>query len=108
LGGGPPICKVVKRPPYMDGPNRSPRSPVVEALQLYRGSIFLAAGAFVSTTLAFYIFITYLVAYGTSVTGLHLARSTMLAAVLMGQVVNLPALFIAGALSDRYGRRRIS
>jgi len=67
----------------------------------------LAAGAYVSTNLSFYILITYLVSYGTSVAGLHLSRSTMLAAVLIANVVVIPVLFLAGSLSDRYGRRRL-
>jgi CubicO group peptidase (beta-lactamase class C family) len=41
-------------------------SPIFEALRLYPRLIFVAAGAFVSTNLAFYILITYVVAYGTS------------------------------------------
>jgi MFS family permease len=88
-------------------PIRALRSPVLEALRLHPGSISLAAGAFVWGILAFYILITYVVAYGTSAAGLQMPRSTMLAAVLMAQAAVLPSLFIAGTLSDRYGRRRI-
>ncbi len=94
-------------PAYATKPMRSHRSPVLEALRLYPRSILLAAGAFVWGILAFYILITYSVAYGTSAAGLQLSRSTMLSAVLMAQVAVLPTLFIAGTLSDRYGRRRI-
>lgn len=89
------------------GPTRERRSPVLEALRLYPRSILLAAGAFVSGILAFYILITYVVAYGTSAAGLQLPRSTMLAAVLMAQIAQVPTLLIAGIWSDRYGRRQI-
>jgi MFS family permease len=88
-------------------PRRGAPSPVLEAFRLYPRLILLAAGAYISTTLAFYILVTYVVAYGTSATGLHLARSTMLTAVLIASVAMLPATVLAGALSDRYGRRRI-
>ena len=82
-------------------------SPIIEALRLYPGRILLAAGVFVPCNAAFYLGITYVVAYGTSAAGLQLSRSTMLGAVLVASVVALPALLLAGNLSDRYGRRRV-
>jgi MFS family permease len=69
--------------------------------------ILLAAGAYISTNLSFYVFITYVVSYGTSAAGLHLSRGTMLSAVLIANAVSMPVLFLAGRLSDRYGRRLI-
>jgi MFS family permease len=69
--------------------------------------MLLAAGAYLSTNLSFYILITYVVSYGTSVAGLHLPRSTMLAAVLLANAAVIPVLFLAGHLSDYYGRRRL-
>jgi MFS family permease len=81
--------------------------PILEAFRLHPKMMLLAAGAYVSTNLSFYIQITYVVSYGTSVAGLHLPRSTMLAAVLVANVVVTPILFLAGSLSDRYGRRRL-
>ena len=97
----------------LDAPVRAARpmnagpSPVLEAFRLYPKLILMAAGAYVSTNLTFYILITYVVAYGTSVAGLQLPRSTMLAAVLIANVAMAPVLFLAGTISDRYGRRRI-
>jgi MFS family permease len=85
----------------------APSLPLFEAFRLHPKMLMLAAGAYVSTNLSFYILITYLVSYGTSVAGLHLSRSTMLAAVLIANVVVIPVLFLAGSLSDRYGRRRL-
>jgi MFS family permease len=82
-------------------------SPIIEALRHQPRLILLAAGAYISTNLSFYIFITYVVSYGTSTTGLHLPRGTMLSAVLIANAVSMPVLFLAGRLSDRYGRRRI-
>jgi len=82
-------------------------SPVVEALRLYPRLIFVAAGAYISTVVAFYMLITYIVAYGTSPAGLGLPRTTMLAVGLVGSVTTVPMTFLAGALSDRYGRKRV-
>jgi MFS family permease len=88
-------------------PTRAHRSPVLDALRLYPRSIFLAAGAWTFGQLSFYILITYVVAYGTSAAGLRLPRSLMLSALLLSQVALVPTVICAGALSDRYGRRRI-
>jgi len=82
-------------------------SPVFEAIRLHPRMMLLAAGAYVSTNLSFYILITYVVSYGTSIAGLHLPRSTVLAAVLVANAAVIPILFLAGSLSDRYGRRRV-
>jgi MFS family permease len=81
--------------------------PIFEAFRLHPRMMLLAAGAYMSTNLSFYILITYVVSYGTNVAGLHLPRSTMLAAVLVANAMVIPILFLAGSLSDRYGRRRL-
>jgi MFS family permease len=100
-------------PPPVDVPEGNPNaerarvSPIIEALRRHPRLILLAAGAYISTNLSFYIFITYVVSYGTSTTGLHLPRSTMLSAVLIANAVSAPVMLLAGRLSDRYGRRRI-
>jgi MFS family permease len=87
--------------------DRARVSPLIEALHRHPRLILLAAGAYISTNLSFYILITYVVSYGTSSGGLHLPRSTMLSAVLIANAVSMPVLFLAGRLSDRYGRRLI-
>lgn len=83
------------------------RSPVLEALRLYPRNILLAAGAFVGTNIVFYIMITFVIAYGSGAGGLNLPRTMLLSAVLISAVVSIPAHVFFGALSDRYGRRRI-
>jgi metabolite-proton symporter len=88
-------------------PRARRRSPVLEALRLHPRNILLAAGAFMGTNTVFYILITFVVAYGSSAAGLNLPRAIMLSAVLISSVVTIPALIFFGALSDRYGRRRI-
>lgn len=83
------------------------RSPVLEALRLYPGRIALAAGAFICIQVTFYILIAFVVAYGTNEAGLGLPRSTMLSAVLIACVIQLPVQFLAASYSDRRGRRGI-
>ena len=81
--------------------------PALEAFRLHPKLILVAAGAYAASNLTFYVVITYVVAYGTSVAGLHLPRSEMLSAVLIANFAMAPVLFLAGTLSDRYGRRRV-
>jgi MFS family permease len=82
-------------------------SPLLLAFRLYPRTILLAAGANIGGMLAFYILITYVIAYGTSAAGLQLPRSTMLTALLIAQATFLPSTIFAGRLSDRVGRRKM-
>jgi MFS family permease len=83
------------------------RSPIIEALVSNPRQILLAAGAYLAVQVSFYISITFVVAYGASAQGLGLPKTTMLTCVLVACGVTVPALMFFGALSDRYGRRRI-
>jgi MFS family permease len=88
-------------------PAKPARSPVIEAFVLYPRLIVLAAIAYSSTNVMFYILTNYLVAYTTSAAGLQMPRATVLIAVLVAQIVVAPAMLLTGRLSDRIGRRRM-
>ncbi|MFE5914933.1 MFS transporter [Streptomyces wedmorensis] len=81
------------------------RSPVVEVLRRHPRNVLLAAGAVVIVGAGFYLFVTYMLAYGTAVLGMP--KSTLLNAVLVGAALQIPALMAFGALSDRIGRRKV-
>lgn len=81
------------------------RSPVIDAFREYPKQIALAAGAFVAINANFYIFITFIIAYGTNPDILGLEQGTMLAAVLIASVFQIPALLFFAGLTDRVGRR---
>ena len=83
----------------------SRRSPILRAIMTHPKEIVLAGGAFVANNACFYLTITYVVAYAT--TTLHVERSTVLWAVLLGSLIAAPSLMISAALTDRYGRRGI-
>lgn len=83
------------------------RSPVLEAIAKYPKRIALAAGAFLSIQVAFYILIGFVLAYGTDAEGAGMTRDEMLFAVLLASVLQIPAQFMAAAYSDRKGRRGI-
>ncbi|MGD2131474.1 MAG: MFS transporter [Maricaulaceae bacterium] len=82
-------------------------SPILEALRLYPGRIGLAAGAFLSIQVTFYIMVAFVIAYGTSADGPGLSRNTVLAAVLIASAIQIPTQFWASAFSDKHGRRGI-
>ncbi|MEL0287139.1 MAG: MFS transporter, partial [Gammaproteobacteria bacterium] len=52
-------------------------SPVVEAIRKYPKRIMLAAGAFLSVQVTFYILIAFIIAYGVTAPELALSRDTM-------------------------------
>ncbi len=84
------------------------RSPVLEALRLYPDRIALAAGAFLSIQVTFYILIVFVVSYGTNAEiGVGMSRDVMLAAVMIGSAVQIPFQFVAASYSDRKGRRGV-
>ena len=81
------------------------RSPIVEAIRKYPKRIALAAGAFLSIQVTFYILIAFLLAYG--VTSAEMSRDDMLVAVLIASALMIPTQFLFSAYSDRHGRRGI-
>lgn len=83
------------------------RSPVIEALVKYPKRIALAAGAFLSIQVTFYILIGFILAYGSDPNGAAMSRDDMLIAVLLASALQVPAQFWASACSDRHGRRGI-
>lgn len=81
------------------------KSPVLEALIKYPKRIALAAGAFLSIQVTFYILVAFLLAYG--VKSADMTRNDMLSAVLIGSAVMVPVQFMFSSYSDRNGRKGI-
>ena len=81
------------------------RSPIIEAIKKYPSKIILAAGAFLSIQVTFYILIAFLLAYGVASSGT--TRDEMLIAVLIGSAIMIPFQFIFSSYSDRHGRRGV-
>jgi MFS family permease len=81
------------------------RSPILEAIKKYPSRIALAAGAFLSIQVTFYILIAFLLAYGVS--SADITRDDMLAAVLIGSAIMVPFQFMFSSYSDRHGRKGI-
>lgn len=83
------------------------RSPVVVAIRKYPKRIMLAAGAFLSVQVTFYILIAFVIAYGVNSPNLNLTRDTMLMAVLVAAAIMVPTQFYFSGLSDRIGRKSV-
>ncbi|WP_067467790.1 MFS transporter [Actinomadura macra] len=84
---------------------RASRSPVLEALRRYPKQIVLIGGAYIGINVTYYLFMTFAIAYGTNDDILDMPKSRVLVGVLAGAAVQLVMLPVAGALSDRFGRR---
>ena len=83
------------------------RSPVIEAIRKYPKRIMLAAGAFLSVQVTFYILIAFVIAYGMNSPSVELSRDTMLTAVLIAAAIMVPTQFYFSGLSDRVGRKNV-
>ena len=88
-----------------DTPARPPRSPVLQVLARHPREVLLASGSFVAVNGSFYLLTTFAIAYGS--TTLRLPRSEVLWAVLVSAIVISPVIALAGAASDRFGRRAV-
>ena len=80
-------------------------SPILEALRRYPKRISLAAGAFLSVQVTFYILVAFILAYGVQTT--DLSRNDLLMAVLIGSALMVPTQFMFSDYSDKNGRKGI-
>ena len=90
---------------HEDSNQGAQRSPILKAIKKYPSRIALAAGAFLSIQVTFYILIAFLLAYGVS--SAEISRDDMLAAVLIASAIMVPSQFIFSSYSDRHGRKGI-
>ena len=82
-------------------------SPVIEAIRKYPKRIMLAAGAFLSVQVTFYILIAFVISYGMKSPNLMLSKDLMLTAVLVAAAIMVPTQFYFSGLSDRIGRKNV-
>ncbi|SDG18857.1 MFS transporter [Klenkia brasiliensis] len=80
------------------------RSPVLEVLRTHPRQVLQAGGMILVIQVYYYILIVYVVSY---LTGLGVARSTVLTAVLVSSAVTVAVIPLAAAVSDRIGRKRV-
>src|SRR5437660_1326426 len=81
------------------------RVPLLQVLRKDFKNVLLAAGIFFVANGGFYVFITFVVTYGTTI--LKMPSTVFLNGTLVSAVVLFFTLPIAGILSDRFGRRTL-
>ncbi len=84
---------------------RVERAPVLEVIKRQPKQVILSMFARTAEQAPAYIYLAFVFAYGTQV--LHQPRDFLLTALIAAGIISLFTIPIAGALSDRYGRKRI-
>jgi metabolite-proton symporter len=80
-------------------------SPIVEVFRERPRALVVASVSFIANTAIGYVFLAYLLSYGTSV--LKVSRNLMLLVVIVGSVSWLVSIVAAAIWSDRIGRRPV-
>jgi MFS family permease len=96
------------RPPCSGGGSpkkRIERAPVVEAIKRQPKSIILTALARTGEQAPSYIYLAFVLAYGTQI--LHIQRDFLLTSLSAAGITSFVTIPLAGHLSDRIGRRRM-
>jgi MFS family permease len=84
---------------------RVERAPVIEVIKRQPRQVVLSMFARTAEQAPAYIYLAFVFVYGTKV--LHQERDFLLIALITAGVISLFNIPIAGALSDRFGRKRI-
>ncbi len=80
------------------------KAPIIEVFRERPRELALASLSFIANTAIGYVFLAYLLSYGTSV--LKVSRNTMLVVIVAGSVCWLVSIVAAAIWSDRVGRKR--
>jgi metabolite-proton symporter len=81
------------------------RRPIVEVFRERPRELVLASASFIANTAIGYVFLAYLLSYGTSV--LKISRNVMLVVVIVGSVTWLVSIVASAIWSDRVGRKPV-
>ncbi|HET6258205.1 MFS transporter [Pseudonocardia sp.] len=81
------------------------RLPMIDVLRERPRELLIASVSFIANTAIGYVFLAYLLSYGTSVLGV--SRTTMLLVVIVGSVSWLLSIIISARWSDRVGRKPV-
>jgi MFS family permease len=85
--------------------DRIERAPALEVIKRQPKQVILAALARMAEQAPAYIYLAFVVAYGTQV--LHQPRDFLLTALVTAGLVSFVTIPLSGHLSDRFGRKRI-
>jgi MFS family permease len=79
--------------------------PIVEVLRSHRRSVLLAMGARLAENVFFYIYTVWILNYAFE--RVKVAKQEIMTGVLIAAAIDLFAIPLFGALSDRFGRRPV-
>jgi MFS family permease len=99
--------KVLESPDFAEVKQRKEveRQPVWEVIKRHPREILTSAFVRLSEQAPFYLFITFVLTYGT--TQLDLSRTELLNDTLVAAAIGLVTVPLFGHLSDKFGRRRV-
>lgn len=80
-------------------------APITETLRLHWREVLLAAGSRISENSCFYLFSTYILAYGKDV--LHVEAGLILGAINVAAAVEIVTIPLWGVLSDHWSRKGV-
>ena len=81
------------------------RQPIIEVIRRYPKEVLLAMGARLAENGAFYLYTTFALVY--AVQHVHIDRNIVLWGIIIGSAIELVAIPLYGALTDRIGRRPV-
>ncbi|GAA3440458.1 MFS transporter [Kutzneria kofuensis] len=97
--------RIEETPVFQAVADEPERTPVVTVLRTQWREVLVAMGARMGENISYYVITSFILVY--VVEALKLPKSTALNAVLIGSAVELVAIPLWGALSDRVGRRPV-
>ncbi|MBX7210879.1 MAG: MHS family MFS transporter [Verrucomicrobiaceae bacterium] len=99
--------KIMESPVFEQAKTGGPDAsvPIIDVMKRHPRNVVLAMGARFAENAFFYIFTVLVLSYGTQQIGLD--KGALLDGVLLGSAVQLIAIPLFGALSDRIGRRPV-
>jgi MFS transporter, MHS family, shikimate and dehydroshikimate transport protein len=95
-----PAFKAVK-----ESGGQSKEMPIVDLVKTHKKDVLTAMGMRIGENGCFYIFTVFVLAYGEDT--LNLSKNTMLTGVIIAATIGLFTVPFYGALSDRFGRRKV-
>jgi metabolite-proton symporter len=81
------------------------RLPMIDVLRERPRELVIASVSFIANTAIGYVFLAYLLSYGTAV--LRVSRTTMLVVVIIGSISWLVSIVVSAMWSDRVGRKPV-
>jgi MFS family permease len=96
---------VAETPEFLQLEQGQARAPIGEVLRHHRSGLLVAGGSRFGPDVLFSLISAFCISYLTTVLGYSRTFATL--ALAIGAACNVVFIFIAGSLSDRFGRRRV-